>query len=228
MEKFRNVKLLSEMMESVLILRNSFLKLKTVVDNAILLNYAVSSENISESIKIKTENWFNLKVNVCIFHRKKNSPDKISNQRHFWLQENKKWGCCNLKKWATAPAWNCNFSYSIPLAPINAPIALFATVIASPITFKMIPVVYLSFIPSINPTILTGNPTKGNNHAIRLTIPNTNDTVFFFSDIFFLHLLLRTKKEAHSEDVPISTPGTAIQIHTWPKCAMLSAWTHRF
>ena len=56
MEKFRNVKLLSEMMESVLILRNSFLKLKTVVDNAILLNYAVSSENISESIKIKTEN----------------------------------------------------------------------------------------------------------------------------------------------------------------------------
>ena len=39
--------------EGILILRNSSLKLKTVVDNAILLNYAVSSENISERIKIK-------------------------------------------------------------------------------------------------------------------------------------------------------------------------------
>ena len=67
MEKFRNVKLLSEMMESVLILRNSSLKLKMVADNAILRNYAVSSENISESIKIKTENSFYLKVNVCKF-----------------------------------------------------------------------------------------------------------------------------------------------------------------
>ena len=55
------------MVEGVLILRNSSLKLKTVVDNAILLNYAVSSENISESIKIKTENGFYLKVNVCKF-----------------------------------------------------------------------------------------------------------------------------------------------------------------
>jgi hypothetical protein len=55
------------MMEGVLILRNSSLKLKTVVDNANLLNYAVSSENISESIKIKTENGFHLKVNVCKF-----------------------------------------------------------------------------------------------------------------------------------------------------------------
>ena len=35
------------MLEGVLILRNSSLKLKTVVDNTILLNYAVSSENIS-------------------------------------------------------------------------------------------------------------------------------------------------------------------------------------
>ena len=43
-----------EIREVVLILLNSFLKLKTVADNAILLNYAVSSENISESIKIKT------------------------------------------------------------------------------------------------------------------------------------------------------------------------------
>ena len=38
---------LSKMLEGVLILRNSYLKLKTVVDNAILLNYAVSSGNIS-------------------------------------------------------------------------------------------------------------------------------------------------------------------------------------
>ena len=54
-------------MEGVLILQNSSLKLKTVVDNAILLNYAVSSENISERIKIQTENGFYLKVNVCKF-----------------------------------------------------------------------------------------------------------------------------------------------------------------
>ena len=56
-----------KMVEGVLILRNSSLKFKTVVDNAILLNCAVSSENISESIKIKTENGFYLKVNVCKF-----------------------------------------------------------------------------------------------------------------------------------------------------------------
>ena len=53
--------------EGILILRNSSLKLKMVVDNAILQNYAVSSENISESIKIKTENGFHLKINVCKF-----------------------------------------------------------------------------------------------------------------------------------------------------------------
>ena len=39
-------------------------KLKTVADNAILQNHAVSSENISESIKIKTENGFYLKANA--------------------------------------------------------------------------------------------------------------------------------------------------------------------
>ena len=49
-------------MEVVLILRNSSLKLKTVVGNAILLNYAVSPENISEIIKIKAENGFYLKA----------------------------------------------------------------------------------------------------------------------------------------------------------------------
>ena len=54
-------------LEGVLILQNSFLKLKTVVDNAILRNYAVSSENISELIKIQTENGFHLKRNVCKF-----------------------------------------------------------------------------------------------------------------------------------------------------------------
>ena len=55
------------MVEVVLILRNTSLKLKTVAANAILQNYAVSSENISEIIKIKTENGFYLKVNVCKF-----------------------------------------------------------------------------------------------------------------------------------------------------------------
>ena len=48
------------MQESVLIFRNSFLKLNPVADNAILQNHAVSSKNISESIKIKTENGFYL------------------------------------------------------------------------------------------------------------------------------------------------------------------------
>ena len=60
--------------EGVLILRNSSLKLKMVVDNAILLNCAVSSENISESIKIQTENSFHLKRNVCEFRRNKRLP----------------------------------------------------------------------------------------------------------------------------------------------------------
>ena len=55
------------MVEGVLILRNSSRKLNTVAGNAILLNYAVPSENISERIKIKTENNFYLKVNVCKF-----------------------------------------------------------------------------------------------------------------------------------------------------------------
>ena len=45
------------MVEGVLILWNTSLKLKMVVDNAILLNYAVSSENISESTcRIKHKN----------------------------------------------------------------------------------------------------------------------------------------------------------------------------
>ena len=64
------------MVEVVLILRNSSLKLKMVADNAILLNYAVSSENISEGIKIKTENGFYLKVNVCKFSRNKSRSGK--------------------------------------------------------------------------------------------------------------------------------------------------------
>ena len=48
-------------LEGVLILRNSSLKLKMVADNAILLNYAVSSENISKRIKIQIENGFHPK-----------------------------------------------------------------------------------------------------------------------------------------------------------------------
>ena len=56
-----------KMLEGVLILRNKSLKFKQVADNAILLNYTVSSENISKSINFKTENDFRLKVNVGIF-----------------------------------------------------------------------------------------------------------------------------------------------------------------
>ena len=55
------------LVEGVLIFRNSSLKLKPVAANAILLNCAVSSENISEHIKIKRENDFYLKRNVCKF-----------------------------------------------------------------------------------------------------------------------------------------------------------------
>ena len=47
--------------EVVLILRNTSLMLKMATDNAILRNYAVSPENISERIKIQTENGFHLK-----------------------------------------------------------------------------------------------------------------------------------------------------------------------
>ena len=65
-----------KIVEGVLILRNSSLKLKMVVDNAILLNYAVSSESISERIKIQTENGFYLKQNVCIFRRNENRTGK--------------------------------------------------------------------------------------------------------------------------------------------------------
>ena len=63
-------------MWDVFIPRNSSLKLKTVVDNAILLNYAVSSENISDCPKIQTETGFHLKRNVCKFRRNKSSRDK--------------------------------------------------------------------------------------------------------------------------------------------------------
>ena len=53
---------LLNILEGVLILRNSSRKFKTVVDNAILRNIDVSSENISERIKIQTENGFYLKA----------------------------------------------------------------------------------------------------------------------------------------------------------------------
>ena len=68
--------IVKDMEEGILILRNSSLKLKTVVENAILLDTAASSENISESIKIKTENGFYLKVNVGIFWWNKKRPEK--------------------------------------------------------------------------------------------------------------------------------------------------------
>ena len=52
-------------MWDVFIPRNSSLKFNTVAGNAILLNCAVSSENISESINIKREFGFHLKRNFC-------------------------------------------------------------------------------------------------------------------------------------------------------------------
>ena len=52
------------MLEGVLIFRNSSLKLNPVAENASLQNCAVSSENISESIKIKREFGFYLKANA--------------------------------------------------------------------------------------------------------------------------------------------------------------------
>ena len=48
-------------MLGVLILQNKSRKLKTVADNTILRNYAVSSENISERIKIKQRTAFTSK-----------------------------------------------------------------------------------------------------------------------------------------------------------------------
>ena len=46
------------------ILQKPPLKLKSAAVNVILLNRFTSSENISEYIKIKTENLFQLKLNV--------------------------------------------------------------------------------------------------------------------------------------------------------------------
>ena len=65
------------MVEGVLILRNSSLKLKTVVDNAILQNHVVSSESISKRIKTKIVNGFHLKVNVGYSDRNELSQPKI-------------------------------------------------------------------------------------------------------------------------------------------------------
>ena len=79
-----------EIVEGVLILRNSFRKLKMVVDNAILQNHAVSSENISERIKIQTENDFPLKRNVCIFRRNENCIEKYSHRRYLSVTSKKR------------------------------------------------------------------------------------------------------------------------------------------
>ena len=70
--------------EGVLILRNSSLKLKTVVDNVILLNYAVSSENISDESKGMNRDDLEQKVNVGIFRRNKKRPEKQSHRRHLF------------------------------------------------------------------------------------------------------------------------------------------------
>ena len=74
------------MLEGVLIHRNKSLKLKMVVDNANLLNYAVSLENISKRIKIKIEFDFHLKRNVCIFRRNKNRPGKQLHLRQLFYR----------------------------------------------------------------------------------------------------------------------------------------------
>ena len=68
----------------VLNLQNKSRKLKLVADNAILLNISYSLENISDSIKIKTENGFYLKQNVCIFRRNENRTGKQLNHRQLF------------------------------------------------------------------------------------------------------------------------------------------------
>ena len=75
--------IVQQILEGVLILQNKSRKLKMVVDNAILQNYAVPSENISERIKIKTENGFYLKVNVGIFRRNENRLPKTGAPQAF-------------------------------------------------------------------------------------------------------------------------------------------------
>ena len=66
----------SYQVEGVLILQNISHKLKTVAGNAILQNHAVSSENISEGIKIQIEFGFHLRVNVCKFRWNNKLPWK--------------------------------------------------------------------------------------------------------------------------------------------------------
>ena len=58
------------------IFQNKSRKLKLVADDAILSAIAVSPENISESIKIKREFGFYLKINVGIFRRNKSRTEK--------------------------------------------------------------------------------------------------------------------------------------------------------
>ena len=60
----------------VLNLQNKSRKLKLVADNAILLNISYSSENISDSIKIKTENGFYLRSKCRNFSQKWKPPPK--------------------------------------------------------------------------------------------------------------------------------------------------------
>ena len=48
------------------------------------LEPSTSSENISERIKIQTENDFHLKRNVCKFRKNKRRPGKQSRCRHLF------------------------------------------------------------------------------------------------------------------------------------------------
>ena len=74
----------------VLILRNISLKLKTVVDNAILLNRFTSSKNISDESKGMNRDDFEQKVNVGIFRRNESCPEKIVALPIFICNEQKK------------------------------------------------------------------------------------------------------------------------------------------
>ena len=80
---------IKHIVEGVLILQKFSLKLKMVVDNANLRNYAVSSENISKCIKSTTENGFHLKRNVCKFRRNKSRTENQSHRRHLSVTSKK-------------------------------------------------------------------------------------------------------------------------------------------
>ena len=77
-----------------------------------------------------------------------------------------------------------------PVTPVYAPIYAFTTVRTSPMILSVIPATASPdfadarpFMPKTNPTIVTGAPTMGKNHATRPMIPSTKDVVaFLFKD----------------------------------------------